>query len=370
MSYIKNFKLSGYKSIKNVSGEFKPGLNILIGNNGSGKSNLLKFINKILGRDYTGLDVFNAEINYVKDGNLLDWKSVGKIGNPEKIASQGIEITHPDKDQEIEIELVEFNIPSEIPIISTEFNPRFSSSDRRLLLNDYTSLNWSFPLFLFVAGFNVQELSKIENIEKVEGDFVNQLLSEYFFKSFIEVKELSIYTPIQDIRFSNSIRISKIDPTLFEIRNIVFEYKIGNDWLSWEALSDGTRRMLYLYFKSARVSIVFAGDVMWDFKPIILIEEPEIGIHPHQLHSLMTFLKEKSKEQQVIISTHSPQVLDVLGANELDRIKIAEIDYEKGTIIRGLTDGEISKAQQYLKSEGMLSDYWRFSDFQRSKQSK
>jgi predicted ATPase len=101
--------------------------------------------------------------------------------------------------------------------------------------------------------------------------------------------------------------------------------------------------------------------------PIIFFEEPELGIHPHQLHLLMTLLKERAEKQQIIISTHSPQVLDVLGADDLHRIFITEIDPEKGTILRKMTRSEIAKAKAYLKDEGMLSDYWRFSDFQRSK---
>src|SRR5215207_8620488 len=61
-SYIKDFRLKGYKSIKDVSGQFEKGLNIVIGNNGTGKTNLFDFFEKILMQDYTGLDVFSAVI--------------------------------------------------------------------------------------------------------------------------------------------------------------------------------------------------------------------------------------------------------------------------------------------------------------------
>lgn len=58
---------------------------------------------------------------------------------------------------------------------------------------------------------------------------------------------------------------------------------------------------------------------------IIFIEEPELGIHPHQLAKLMEFLKEESKNNQIIITTHSPQVLNYLDKDKLDNIFISKI---------------------------------------------
>ncbi len=43
-TYIKSVKLSGYKSIKDLEVEFLPGMNIIIGENGSGKTNFLEFL--------------------------------------------------------------------------------------------------------------------------------------------------------------------------------------------------------------------------------------------------------------------------------------------------------------------------------------
>jgi predicted ATP-dependent endonuclease of OLD family len=77
----------------------------------------------------------------------------------------------------------------------------------------------------------------------------------------------------------------------------------------------------------------------------------------------MTFLKEQSKEKQIILTTHSPQVLDILNKDELDRIIIADFDPEKGSTFRHLDDKEIANAQNFM-SDMYLSDYWRFSDLE------
>ncbi|MCY2963883.1 MAG: ATP-binding protein [Planctomycetota bacterium] len=46
---------------------------------------------------------------------------------------------------------------------------------------------------------------------------------------------------------------------------------------------------------------------------LLLVEEPENGIHPRRLADILTILKElvaEQKECQVILTTHSPYVLD------------------------------------------------------------
>ena len=43
-AYISRVHLKGYKSIRDLEIDFKPGLNIIIGPNGSGKTNFLEFI--------------------------------------------------------------------------------------------------------------------------------------------------------------------------------------------------------------------------------------------------------------------------------------------------------------------------------------
>ena len=103
---------------------------------------------------------------------------------------------------------------------------------------------------------------------------------------------------------------------------------------------------------------------IYDSTKAILLEEPELGIHPHQLHQLMQFIKEQSREKQIILTTHSPQVLDVLGPDELDRVIICHSDPKNGTQLSHLTEKEIAKAKKYMKEEAFLSDYWRFSDLE------
>ena len=77
----------------------------------------------------------------------------------------------------------------------------------------------------------------------------------------------------------------------------------------------------------------------------------------------MNFLKEMGEQKQIIITTHSPIVLDVLEDHELDKIVIASINKKEGTILSHLTEKQKEKAQLYMQ-ENYLSDYWKYSDLE------
>jgi predicted ATP-dependent endonuclease of OLD family len=60
------------------------------------------------------------------------------------------------------------------------------------------------------------------------------------------------------------------------------------------------------------VSLLFIVDALYDSNPesIIVIDEPELSLHPSVLRKLTEYIGEKAKDRQIIISTHSPYFVD------------------------------------------------------------
>jgi predicted ATPase len=56
---------------------------------------------------------------------------------------------------------------------------------------------------------------------------------------------------------------------------------------------------------------------------LLVIEEPEIGIHPAWLKVLASWIKRAASRTQVIISTHHPDLLDHL-TDQLEHILVME----------------------------------------------
>jgi hypothetical protein len=195
-------------------------------------------------------------------------------------------------------------------------------------------------------------------------------------KTFEGINALKPYlkkvSPIKDLRFNENYNISSLENNGYFVSNLFIEFLIDENWYPFSSLSDGTKRLFYIIAEVAYESrYYFTADGMALREPdsvhkIILIEEPELGIHPHQLHELMLFLKEQSRHKQIIITTHSPEVLDILDKDELGNVIIASYEKGEGTKLRHLDEAEIAKAQKYME-EDYLSDYWRFSDLEKEK---
>lgn len=87
---------------------------------------------------------------------------------------------------------------------------------------------------------------------------------------------------------------------------------------------------------------------------ILLVEEPENGLHPARIRDVMNILKEISKTTQVLIATHSPLVVNEL---EADQVTVVTRDTQRGTEVHCLnstTDFE-ARSKVYLPGELWLN---------------
>lgn len=84
---------------------------------------------------------------------------------------------------------------------------------------------------------------------------------------------------------------------------------------------------------------------------VIFLDEPELGLHPHAISLVSTMLKRLSHRHQVIIATQSPYMVDCF---DLENIIVADL---KGgaTMLRSLTREQY---QQWLDDEYHVSDLW------------
>ena len=74
---------------------------------------------------------------------------------------------------------------------------------------------------------------------------------------------------------------------------------------SAHTMSDGTLRALGLL-----VALFQRGSEPWEWLPLIGIEEPELALHPAATEVLLDALREASRHTQVLVTSHSPDLLD------------------------------------------------------------
>jgi predicted ATPase len=112
-------------------------------------------------------------------------------------------------------------------------------------------------------------------------------------------------------------------------------------------MSDGTLRAL-----GVLVALFQQGSGPWTHLPLVAIEEPEVALHPAAAGVLLDALRAASANTQVIVTSHSPDLLDdpSVGADEILAVMAKDGDTEIGP----LNDAARSALRDNLLTAGEL----------------
>jgi predicted ATP-dependent endonuclease of OLD family len=121
-----------------------------------------------------------------------------------------------------------------------------------------------------------------------------------------------------------------------------YDFEVELDGVNIGLLSDGTLRVL-----SILVEIIAPY-----LSRTIMIEEPETHIHPGMLEKLLNEIESYTYGQNLILSTHSPQVVSW---TQPDKINLVYRQNSQ-TFVRKLAGNEMKSVVAYLNEEGSLGD--------------
>ena len=130
-----------------------------------------------------------------------------------------------------------------------------------------------------------------------------------------------------------------------------FRQKIAGDknpwWFRSNNMSDGTLRALGI------LVALFQGDHdVQKCVPLVGIEEPEIALHPGAVGALLDALRDAAHRRQVIVTTHSP---DLLEDKHLDVNSILAVEaYDGNTVIAPIDEVSRSVVRDKLFTIGEL----------------
>jgi predicted ATPase len=107
-------------------------------------------------------------------------------------------------------------------------------------------------------------------------------------------------------------------------------------------LSDGTLRYLCL------LAVLLDADPA----PLVVIEEPELGLHPDVLPTLRDLMVEASEKTQLIVTTHSVQLIDAM-TEHADSVLVCEKN-DGPTVVSRLRQEEVDRWRKH----GSLGSLW------------
>jgi len=142
-------------------------------------------------------------------------------------------------------------------------------------------------------------------------------------RQFIKLQErfAKVFPHITSVRLSperDAYRAAVDDPNRITVlqkadgKGLYFKLRDTDQWVPASQVSDGVLLVL------AYLAILYLPQ---EKRPrVLLIEEPENGIHPKRLRDVLAILRELIQEQshtQVVLTTHSPYALDLFSPKEV-----------------------------------------------------
>jgi predicted ATPase len=335
--YVESLEISGFTSFKNVAWQPER-LNVLIGPNGSGKSNLLLALELIRASAAGNLREF-----VLSKGGLprLLWGESAQqiefeieIGTGEPPAYPIYRFTLRPVPQSAGFRVVSEALGFEGP--STPSRVMYRNEDRltvaegdgelvhdpsRHLPEAETALSMVSALWIHPVPYRLQQELRawavyhdlrvdgraeirrsavVREEKRISPDGQNLIpvlktLYEGDFKDAIDSGMSAAFPDDYDEIF---FRTTEPDRIQLYVRR---KHSKRED--SAADLSDGTLRFLLL------LTILATPDP----PPLIAIDEPESGLHPSMLPIIAEFAAQAATRTQVILSTHSPQMLDAFG---------------------------------------------------------
>ncbi len=309
---IKSLKIKNFKSIKELNLGLKD-FNLLCGENASGKTSVIHALLAAVQKNDARAG-FDGEL--IKIGRFIDIRTRGVLGDIEiKIEGKRKswkEIKLGRTGQGEQTEKLEVKQSRVRPKIEFEKNLFYLSSNRIGVIDTYLKGSQKFGIN---GGLFVDFLTKYKN--------------DTMPISYIESFNAS-YDPLANYSVEESVRFWFENITGETIRTV----PIPNT--NQYVLTYGGENLIRSINTGSGLSYLIPiislciGALLEDEKPIIIIENPEIYLHPDAQIKLSNFLLFIAKHAQLIVETHSDHILKTIMEEVADSNKIFIFKLEDG----------------------------------------
>jgi predicted ATPase len=360
--FIKRLRLKNLLSFRDTTVELAP-LNVLIGANGSGKSNLIDVIGLLqaapddlqraviagggpaawislaagAGSSATIEAVLAADagdrvygLSFAASANALEVLSESLTDFPDNGAAPyfqraggSLAITILDGTK-VESTGADLNTPGQ-SVWALYRNPSDRSIEplRRLLrgIRVYRDFRTSGLYAQSRYGVSSSHLQKDTLVDG--GDNLALVLSHLDFLGLLG--RISEYLKRFNERFSG-VRLS--------IGQIVQTHLVETGLtrpLTAMRMSDGTLKFLCL------LAVLLEPEL----PPVLCIEEPEVGLHPEAIQIVAELLMEASERTQLVVTTHSEALVDAM-SDRPEAVLVCERDFDNGTQFRRLKTEDLN----------------------------
>jgi predicted ATPase len=316
--------LKGFKSIKEMDLELRP-LNVLIGANGSGKSNLVSFFKML---------------NEMMAGRLQQY--IGTTGRAQSLLYFGPKTT-PEMNARMELQV---SSPSDGNQGTHGYQMclTHAAGDALVFAEETIFFEESLTTYALGLGSGHQETRMSREVEQLQfkrtAALVQNSLNRFRVYHFHDTSPTArvrlagyirdnrallsdagnLAAVLLDLQNYNNSAYRRIVSTIRQVAPFFedFDLEAGTGdkeiFLNWRhkesdqlwgphQLSDGTLRAICLI-----TLLMQPEDGRWP--DLVVVDEPELGLHPYALNVIAALFKKASRHTQVLVSTQSSSFLD------------------------------------------------------------
>lgn len=345
MPELEKISIKGFKSLGEVVDLKLGSINVVIGSNGSGKSNFI------------GVFSFLRDI---KEGRLQDY--VRRAGGADRVLHFGSKTTNA-----IEFFLVFSGEVNQYRIVlnATDSNELYPAYETVYYWDKFRYPDRPWHLMLPGSGLEaaisgkttdrvspyirehfdrwrvyhfhdtsssspMKKNSKIDDNRFLRADGSNLASFLYLLKNKFEESYGLIRSAVQRVFPVFSDFLLEPDALNESVVSLQWKHRNSDDFFDASSLSDGTLRFIAL-------ATLFLQPIA--LRPsVVLVDEPELGLHPYAIGVLAALVQQASVKTQVILSTQSPFLLDyfepedvvvadlVEGKTQLSRLNSASLE--------------------------------------------
>jgi predicted ATPase len=328
MSRLENISVQGYKSIRDMSLDLTS-LNVLIGANGAGKSNFISLFSLLRAVVTEQLQFSVASHGGAETLFYFGTKNTEKINIELKFGQNGYKCVLspavPDTVIFADERCYFYSTRSGQPYNEflgsgqKESKLKQNAKDAPVVRYVYNAVkDWRVYHFHDTSySAPVRKTGKIDDNDKLRTDAANLAAFLYRLQAQHEMQYKMIVNTVRMVApfFDDFI----LRPNPLNESTIQLEWKERNSdaYMNAASLSDGTLRFICLATLLQQPAT---------FQPsAILIDEPELGLHPFAINVLAGLLKSASAKRQVIVSTQSVPLV-----NQFDTENLIVVDREEG----------------------------------------
>jgi putative ATP-dependent endonuclease of OLD family len=325
MIHIKELYIKNFRSIEEEKIEFNKGLNILVGPNNAGKSNIMEAIDLLLGDVY--LPNFEPSTDHFFNG-----EENREIIIEASLEGNDLASINPDFNSLVAVRY-KFSKQN-----GGSFEVRIGEQWKQKY-NKPFGYYWDFEKKLFFLRVkslrNIMEIAPIRwksplkyfkeiIIKKAQKEKLDEVISsiDEAKKKLTDIDEVKkIISDLEKIsKDQTDIKKIVLSPSSTKYSDFLSEMKILiDDGYISEVIKKGLGTQNLIIISLFRVMAKYLRD---EEKKFIIygIDEPEIGLHPHSQRQLIFSLKNLSEYSQVIITTHSDHLIDITQIDNIIRV--------------------------------------------------